>query len=55
MDNHWQRSLIYLCGHPGKNEGKYSVLAQASTTGMKGLMYVLPENYAGKKLLSPAI
>ncbi|WP_185288538.1 S41 family peptidase [Chryseobacterium lactis] len=33
-----------------KNEGKYSVLAQASTTGMKGLMYVLPENYAGKKI-----
>ncbi|KPE49611.1 S41 family peptidase [Chryseobacterium indologenes] len=34
-----------------KYEGKYSVLAQASEKpGMVGLMRILPENYAGKKI-----
>ncbi|UEQ74636.1 peptidase S41 [Chryseobacterium arthrosphaerae] len=33
-----------------KQDGQYSVLAQSAEKGMTGLMYTLPENYAGKKI-----
>ncbi len=33
-----------------RQDGQYSVLAQSTVKGMAGLMYTLPENYAGKKI-----
>lgn len=33
-----------------KQDGQYSVLAQSAEKGMTGLIYTLPENYAGKKI-----